>query len=262
MCRHLGYLGPAVSVASLVLEPQHSLLRQSWAPVDMRGGGTINADGFGVGWFVDAHTSDDRATVYRRASPMWTDTALPGLLGPVQATGVLAAARSATVGMPVIETAAAPFTDGEWLFSHNGVVRGWPSSIASLAAGLPVTDLMTLDAPTDAAVLWALVRARLRDGQDPGKAIAETVIEVEELAPDSRLNLMLTDGRTLVATAWYHSLSTLVTDDAVVIASEPWDNDPRWTPVPDHHIVTATAIPWPPSLAVQPLGARPKGNHD
>lgn len=257
MCRHLGYLGPAVSVAGLVLEPPHSLLRQSWAPADMRGGGTINADGFGVGWFAG-----DRAVVYRRASPMWTDTALPGLLGPVQATGVLAAVRSATVGMPVVETAAAPFTDGEWLFSHNGVVRGWPSSISALAAGLPVTDLMTLDAPTDAAVLWALVRARLRDGQDPGKAVAETVLEVAELAPDSRLNLMLTDGRTLLATAWTHSLATLVTDDSVVIASEPWDTDPRWTPVPDRHIVTATATPGPPSLAVHPLGARPKGNHD
>ncbi|ALG08897.1 ergothioneine biosynthesis protein EgtC [Kibdelosporangium phytohabitans] len=257
MCRHLGYLGPAVSAASLVLHPPHSLLRQSWAPADMRGGGTINADGFGVGWFAG-----DGATVYRRASPMWTDSALPGLLGPLRATGVLAAVRSATVGMPVVETAAAPFTDGRWLFSHNGVVRGWPSSVESLAAGLPVADLMTLDAPTDAALLWALVRARLRDGQGPCDAVADTVCAVAELAPDSRLNLMLTDGRTLVATAWTHSLSTLVTEDSAVIASEPWDTDPRWTPVPDRHIVTATATPGPPSLAVQPLGARPKGSHD
>jgi gamma-glutamyl hercynylcysteine S-oxide hydrolase len=248
VCRHLGYLGPAVPVASLVLDPPHSLLRQSWAPADMRAGGTINADGFGVGWFAGA-----APVVYRRASPLWTDPALPGLLRPVLATGVLAAVRSATIGMPVVETAAAPFTDGQWLFSHNGVVRGWPSSVASLAARLPVTDLMTLDAPTDAAVLWALVRARLRDGQDPGGAIAETVLEVEELAPGSRLNLMLTDGRTLVATAWTHSLSTLVTQDAVMIASEPWDTDPRWTPVPDRHIVVASANPGPPSLAVRAL---------
>jgi glutamine amidotransferase len=252
VCRHLGYLGPAVPVAGLVLDPPHSLLRQSWAPADMRAGGTINADGFGVGWFAGA-----APVVYRRASPMWTDAALPGLLRPVLATGVLAAARSATVGMPVVETAAAPFTDGQWLFSHNGVVRGWPSSVASLAARLPVTDLMTLDAPTDAALLWALVRARLRDGQHPADAIAETVLEVENLAPASRLNLMLTDGRTLVATTWTHSLSTLVTQDAVMIASEPWDTDPRWTPVPDRHIVVASASPGPPSLAVRALLEEP-----
>jgi gamma-glutamyl hercynylcysteine S-oxide hydrolase len=248
VCRHLGYLGPAVPVAGLVLDPPHSLLRQSWAPQDMRQGGTINADGFGVGWFAGG-----APVVYRRASPMWTDTAVPGLLRPVLATGVLAAVRSATVGMPVVETAAAPFSDGQWLFSHNGVVRGWPTSVASLAERLPVTDLMTLDAPTDAALLWALVRARLRDGQEPAKAVAEIVLRTEELAPGSRLNLMLTDGRTLVATAWTHSLSTLVTDEAVVIASEPWDTDPRWTPVPDHHIVVASAHPVRPTLAVRAL---------
>jgi gamma-glutamyl hercynylcysteine S-oxide hydrolase len=282
VCRHLGYLGPAVPVSSLVLDPPHSLLRQSWAPADMRGGGTINADGFGVGWFAasavpasalsasalpaNALTANaltaGAPVVYRRESPMWTDPALSGLLGPVQATGVLAAVRSATVGMPIVQTASAPFTDGRWLFSHNGVIRGWPASVAGLAARLPVTDLMTLDAPTDAALLWALVRARLRDGQTPVDAVAETVTEVGAAAPDSRLNLMLTDGRTLVATAWTHSLSTLVTADSVVVASEPWDTDARWTPVPDRHIVAATASPGPPSLAVRPLGANEQGTHD
>src|SRR3954453_7002148 len=53
MCRHLGYIGPAVPISTLVLDPEHSLLRQSWAPTDMRHGGTINADGFGVGWFAE-----------------------------------------------------------------------------------------------------------------------------------------------------------------------------------------------------------------
>ena len=48
MCRHLAYLGPAVPLAALLLDPPHSLLRQSWAPRDMRGGGSVNADGFGV----------------------------------------------------------------------------------------------------------------------------------------------------------------------------------------------------------------------
>ena len=84
-------------------------------------------------------------------------------------------------------------------------------------------------------------------------AIAETVLEAENLAPGSRLNLMLTDGRTLVATAWTHSLSTLVTPEAVMIASEPWDTDPRWTAVADRHIVVARANPGPPSLAVRAL---------
>jgi glutamine amidotransferase len=255
MCRHLGYIGPATPVSTLLLDPEHSLLRQSWAPADMRHGGTINADGFGVGWYT---TSEP--VVYRRSIPVWTDAALPALLTPVRATTVLAAVRSATVGMPVVETAAAPFTDGRWLFSHNGVVRGWPESVAPLAARLPVTDLMTLDAPTDAALLWALVRARLHAGEAPEKALADVVVAVEAHAPNSRLNLMVTDGLSLTATAWTHSLSTLVTDTSVVIASEPYDSDPRWTPVPDRHLVAARLTAGAPSLAVHPLGTTNKGS--
>jgi dimethylhistidine N-methyltransferase/ergothioneine biosynthesis protein EgtC len=250
MCRHLGYLGPPVSVAELLLDPPHSLLRQSWAPTDMRGGGTINADGFGVGWYPPA---EDTALRYRRAVPMWTDTNLPGLARSTRTTALLGAVRSATVGMPVMETACAPFTDGEWLFSHNGKVTGWPDSLAPAAGALPVTDLLTLDAPTDSAVLWALLRRRLRGGADPARAVAGLVAEVAEAAPGSRLNLLLTNGRVLVGTAAGHALSVLRTPGAVLVSSEPCDDDPRWRPVPDGHLVVATANEAP---TISPLPVR------
>ena len=66
--------------------------------------------------------------------------------------------------------------------------------MTGLAAALPVRDLLTLDAPTDAALLWALVRHRLRRGDDPAAVLAETVLTVDAAAPGSRLNLLLTDG--------------------------------------------------------------------
>ena len=239
MCRHLAYLGPTVPLAALLLDPPHSLLRQSWAPRDMRGGGSVNADGFGVGWYPPGAATPIR---YRRDCPIWTDAALPPLAAATSAGAVLAAVRNATVGMPVTETAAAPFAEGPWLFSHNGVVAGWPDSVAGLAATLPVRDLMTLDAPTDAAFLWALVRHRLRSGADLEKSIVDTAAAVIDAAPASRLNLLLTDGRTAVATAWWHSLSVrLVPGTSTLISSEPLDDDPAWQPVPDRHVVTATA---------------------
>jgi glutamine amidotransferase len=141
--------------------------------------------------------------------------------------------------MPVTDTAAAPFTDGRWLFSHNGVVRGWPGSVAGLASGLPVADLMTLDAPTDAALLWALVRHGLRGGQDPATVLADVVTAVAAAAPASRLNLLLTDGTTIWATAWDHALSVATTAAAALVASEPTDPHVTWTEVPDRHLVVA-----------------------
>ena len=67
MCRHVGYVGPAVPLAALLYDPPHSLEHQSWAPADMRAGGTINADGFGVGWYPASGADPVR---YRRGCPM------------------------------------------------------------------------------------------------------------------------------------------------------------------------------------------------
>ncbi|MGW2190673.1 class II glutamine amidotransferase, partial [Streptomyces sp. NPDC001719] len=51
MCRHLAVLGPRSTIGATVTEPPHSLVRQSWAPRRQRYG-TVNADGFGIGWYA------------------------------------------------------------------------------------------------------------------------------------------------------------------------------------------------------------------
>ncbi|GLZ44034.1 gamma-glutamyl-hercynylcysteine sulfoxide hydrolase [Actinomycetospora sp. NBRC 106375] len=257
MCRHLARLGPApVTLASVVTEPPHSLLVQSYAPADMRGGGTVNADGFGVGWYVSeppGYSTEvrSRTALYRRDDPMWTDASFLDLARAVETTALVAAVRSATVGMPVSTAACAPFR-GEaggrtWLFSHNGVVRGWPHSMAGLAATLPPVDLLTLEAATDSALLWALVRARIAAGKDPADAVAGVASDALAAAPGSRLNLLLSDGDQVIATAVDHALSHRVDPDgAVTVASEPLDDDPAWAPVPEGSL----------------LAARPGGVHD
>ena len=237
MCRHLAYLGPPTSLAELVLAPPNSLLRQTWAPQDMRGSGSVNADGFGIGWYVDG---EDAPVRYRRSLPMWADASLPDLARTVRTHATLAACRNGTVGMPVMETACAPFTEGRWLFSHNGIVAGWPDSVATLARELPVVDLMTIEAPTDSVLVWALLRHLLREGVELPKAVAAVTADVLGAAPGSRLNLLATDGETIVATTWQHSLSVLNEDGRVLVSSEPTDpEDTRWHPVPEAHLVVA-----------------------
>lgn len=238
MCRHLAYLGPPRPLAAFLYEPPHSLTRQSFAPRDMRGGGSINADGFGVGWYLAGAPTPVR---YRRDSPLWTDGNLRALAGVTESRAVLAAVRNATIGMPVMESAAAPFAEGPWLFSHNGAVTGWPDVMAGLAATLPTRDLLTLDAPTDAALLWALIRHRLRRGASLVEALTETLCAAAIAAPGSRLNLLATDGRTAVATTFGHALSVRHRPGEALISSEPLDADPGWREVPQDHLVVATA---------------------
>lgn len=239
MCRHLAHVGPRpVTLASRVTEPPHSLLVQAYAPADMRGGGTVNADGFGVGWLADDAAGSPAGHSYRQPVPMWTDASFFDLATAVRSAAFVAAVRSATVGMPVSVGACAPFRDGSRIFSHNGVVRGWPASLAELAAELDTETLMTLDAPTDSAVLWALVRRHLDAGKDPADAVLDVVTRALAAAPGSRLNLLLLTADdagepTLVGTAVDHALSYRAGADGVTVASEPLDDDPGWTPVPD-----------------------------
>lgn len=238
MCRHIAYLGQPVALGEVLTRPAHSLVRQSWAPRRQRYG-TVNADGFGVGWYADGDPVPGR---YRRQGPVWGDQTFADLARVVRSHALLAAVRDATAADPDGEAAAAPFTAGDVLFSHNGALKDWPGSAAALAATLPPAELLRLTARSDSALVWALVRHRLAAGDALPEAVADTVLEVAEAAPGSRLNLLLTDGRTIVATAWGDTLWQLSEPGRhTVVASEPYDDDPRWYEVPDRTLLTATS---------------------
>ena len=82
MCRHLAYLGPPVYIGALLLAPPYGLVRQSWAPRRQRYG-TVNADGFGVGWYADGDPVPAR---YRNERPIWSDPFLADLGRVVRTT--------------------------------------------------------------------------------------------------------------------------------------------------------------------------------
>jgi gamma-glutamyl hercynylcysteine S-oxide hydrolase len=136
---------------------------------------------------------------------------------------VVAAVRSATVGMPIEVTATAPFTDGRWLLSHNGVVE---------RALLPVSP--SAESVCDSALLAAVIFERGL------AALGSTVVEFGTADPLARLNVLAGNGSRLLATAWGDTLSILRRDDGVVLASEPYDDDPDWQDVPDRHLVDVT----------------------
>lgn len=219
MCRHLAWLGTPRTVAALVLEPTHGLLRQSYAPRRQRRG-LLNADGWGVGLFADGR---DEPVRWRSARPLWGDASFASVAPLLSSGAVLAAVRSATEGMPMDESAAAPFTDGRWLLSHNGRVD---------RAVLPARS--DAESVCDSAVLAAHVFAA------GAHRAARTVQEVAALDPGASLNLLLTDGTRVTGITWGDPLSYLVEPDGVVVASEPWDDDPRWVDVPDHHLLEVT----------------------
>ena len=214
MCRHLGWLGAPVSVASLVLEPPNGLLVQSYSPRRQKHG-LMNADGWGVGFF-DGPTPRR----WRSAAPLWGDASFASVAPALRSECVVAAVRSASVGMPIESSASAPFTDGQWLLSHNGLVD---RAVLPLSAKAESTN--------DSALLAALIFDRGID------ALADTIVEVAAADTNARLNILAGNGSRLVATTWGDTLSVLRRHDGVVLASEPFDDHPDWQEIPDRHLV-------------------------
>ncbi len=248
MCRHLAYLGPPVTLRSVLIEPPHGLYTQAWAPRRQRYG-TVNADGFGVGWYAPGDPDPAR---YRRSVPIWGDESFADIARVTTTSALLAAVRSATAGTDLSTASVAPFASGSWLFSHNGVLHGWPRSAGGLAAPLRADSLLGLEARVDSALLWALVRHRLELGAGPARALADTVLAARAAGLTGRFNFLLTDGQVIAATAAGDTLFYRRSPGpAVVVASEPGDDQPDWTEVAGDSLVIAT----PQQVSVAELGA-------
>lgn len=231
MCRHLGWLGAPVSVSSLILDQPYGLVTQSYSPRRQKNG-LVNADGWGVGFF-DAGGQERR---WRSAAPLWGDASFASVAPAISSGCVVAAVRSASIGMPIEPSASAPFTDGRWLLSHNGLVDRSVLPLSSAAESV-----------VDSALLAALIFDRGLD------ALGDTIVEVGAADPKSRLNIIAANGSRLLGTTWGDTLSILRRDDGVVLASEPYDDDPRWEDVPDRHLVDVTTS----SIEVIPLKGSP-----
>ncbi len=166
-------------------------------------------------------------------------------------TALLGAVRCATAGTEPGESAAAPYAAGPWLFSHNGAIKGWPDIAVALADTLPAADLLALQARCDSALLWAVVLQRLRAGASLAAALEGTLALVDAERVAGRFNFLLTDGHAIAATALGDTLCYRHGEAHVVVASEPGDDEPDWTWVPDGSVLTATAA----EVSVRPLAA-------
>jgi len=216
MCRHITWLGAARTLSSLLLEPEFSLLRQSYAPRRQRNS-LFNGDGWGVGYYSPGRDTPAR---WRSNAPLWNDASFASVAPTIESSCFVAAVRAASPGMPLDESATAPFTDGRWLMAHNGVVDrdvvGYQSSAESYC-----------DSAQMAALIFSVGPEKL------GHIIADLGTRDES----ARLNVVVTDGRQVLATRWKDTLSVLNTEDGVVVASEPFDEDPRWIDIDDQSLV-------------------------
>jgi glutamine amidotransferase len=245
MCRHLAYLGGPSRLADLVLTPPHSLVEQSHAARELLRG-SVCADGFGVGWYADG---DPEPAVYRRECPIWSDPDLAAVARVVSSGCVVASVRNATPEVGHVGASGVqPLASGRFLFAHNGFVADFAERAREFRALLPDDLYAAHRGGGDSETLFLLTLARIREADgDLAAGTAAALADVAQRAPGSALNVVVTDGRALVASRFRadddpaDSLYLLQRPGAVLVASEPLDGDPGWTAVPEGNLAVLGA---------------------
>ena len=246
MCRLAAYLGPAISLQQFLIDPPHSLYRQSWEPRELKYA-KLNADGFGFGWIGQ----DGQPAVYTQSIPIWADGNLPTLARVLIQTLWIAEVRSATEGNPVHPLNTPPFCDGTRLFIHNGFITGFHQRVRPrMLQQLDPAIIADIRGNTDSEYLFACLRQILHNdvGTQPVSAIKNLYAQAAEMVGDqpALLNLAITDGGCIYAArhALNHESPSLyyTADDpdfpgGQLVASERFSDDPAWQAVPEHHIL-------------------------
>lgn len=271
MCRFAFYLGSPIRLGSLVTEPAHSLIHQSFHAHERDE--PLNGDGFGVAWYEPALS--DEPAVFRAVTPAWSNRNLHELARVVMSSCILTHVRAATQALEVSEANCHPFKRGRYAFMHNGDIGGFARLRRPLVSRLSDESFAAISGSTDSEHLFALFLDELHKlGPDEvgpdvlALAFRSTVAMILDMvsiyAPDEHcyLNVVITDGSVAIACRFTtdlpeHSDSLylnygmryvcdegvcrmILPEDshgAVLISSEPLSTDPGWNEVPLNHVV-------------------------
>lgn len=167
MCRFTLYLGPPVRLSTLLTEPAHSLIRQSYQSEERSE--PLNGDGFGVGWYAPRLWSEP--ALFHQITPAWNNRNLQSMAKVVASPCVLAHVRAATPGSEVNLANCHPFGYGGYALMHNGHVGAFRRVRRRILGGLTDEAFDVVKGSTDTEHLFAVfVDEIIRNGcpVDPG----------------------------------------------------------------------------------------------
>jgi ergothioneine biosynthesis protein EgtC len=270
MCRFTLYLGPPIRLESLLIDPSHSLILQSFHSSERDE--PLNGDGFGVGWYAPEQTV--RPAIFRSITPAWNNANLRSLASVVSSPCVMAHVRAASPGMAVTEANCHPFHHDRFLFMHNGSIGSFRGIRRQLLASLGEEGFDAIRGTTDSEHLFAvfideLRAAPLEDEHALANALNRAVWRVLALveglggSTPSYLNLAVTDGdraaacrftndtarrpeslyvieRELYQPAWRGTPGRRRDERSVsfVVSSERLTDDAHWTAVEPGHMIS------------------------
>ncbi|BHH85217.1 ergothioneine biosynthesis protein EgtC [Desulforhopalus sp. 52FAK] len=265
MCRFAAYLGPEIFLSSLVTEPVHSIIHQSFQAKERVE--PLNGDGFGVGWYASQFS--DSPALFKEVSPAWNSANLRNIARVTKSDCIFAHVRAATVGGQVSRSNCHPFSWNSYLFMHNGTVFGFDKIRRDLRRELSDESYAMIKGNTDSEHLLAMFVDEIREIAEPtveqlSFALTKVIERIEHLKANagvttpSTLNLVLSDGRRMVATRYVSSgedsnslyllqgdefhcrkgqFSMDPGDNAVLLVSEPLNSSKEWQKVRNNHMI-------------------------
>lgn len=206
MCRLMLYLGPETRLSALVVDPGHSLIRQSLHSQEREE--PLNGDGFGIGWYAREHSAEP--AVFRSITPAWNNRNLQNLARVVASDCVLAHVRAATQSSGVNEANCHPFRWRQYLCMHNGDIGDFRLVRRKLLASVCDEAFGNVYGSTDSEHFFALFIDSLLGNDETdsalrmAQALARTISRALELVKStgagspSYLNIAITDGESAV----------------------------------------------------------------
>jgi predicted glutamine amidotransferase len=207
MCRFLAYRGQPVLLHDLLYRPAHSLVEQSCRAREQDE--HLNPDGFGVAWYVPELSPFP--AVVRSLLPAWSNESLKSLSRLTRSPCVFAHVRNASEGLEVSEANCHPFQAGSLLWMHNGGLAGYAGFRDWARRYLSRAAFAQIRGTTDSELLFALFLDLWAEAGSPADPegllgafrktlrLTADILESSGVRDASRLNIALTDGRTILA---------------------------------------------------------------
>ena len=165
---------------------------------------TTNGDGFGVGWYGEGREPG----IYHSISPAWNDRNLKELAKHIRSHLFLAHIR-ATTGTAIQQTNCHPFRHDQWLWMHNGLIRGFDAVKRELVLAIDPGLYPSIEGSTDTELMFYLALS-LGLSDDPISAVERMAGMIEAIADRHgiknalQMTLATTDGERL----WVFRYST------------------------------------------------------
>lgn len=265
MCRFTLYQGKPIFLKSIISEPEHSIIHQSYGSKERKE--PLNGDGFGVGWFPEASSKPGPA-IFKETAPAWNDPNLIDLSHVIKSNCILAHVRATTFESDIAVINCHPFKIQNYLFCHNGYIKKFIKIKKKLIAQIDDLIFEEIKGSTDSEYMFALILTFLKQYDDRhnvenmAKAFKQAIYCITDLVkqylPEEycTLNMAMTDGSNSVVSRYSSNIEKNIDSLYICQGADLKNDDEKYLRQKNDNIYEKSLIVSSEPLSVGGIGDR------